>query len=519
MKNKYLSYIKNILLPCIVFSSIAGILTGIAIFLFDFACHHVIAASNTAYNFIRENPLFLPLLIICAGILGLISARLLKYEKNCRGGGIPTSVAILRGLISFNWLRNIIVLFFSAMCTYLCGIPLGSEGPSVQMGTAVGRGTVKMFPKKHLAWNKYIMTSGACAGFACATGAPISGIFFAFEEAHRRFSPMIIMAATSSVSFASVTTNLLCQVFNEEAALFDILILPSLPLKYLFLSVVIGIVCGLLSGAFTKIYSKVNVVLTTKLASLPFTLKMISIFALVAIIGFFFSDALGSGHSLIERLLHDSTVSYTIIFILLIRVVLLIFANNIGVTGGLFVPTLTFGAIVGSVLSRTFVLFGICDESFSTVIVVLSIASFLSAFVQTPITSIIFSIEVLGAINNVLPLIVAVIISYITIEITPVQCMYETVIEAKTKEAHKDKTPYFIEEEIEVKKGAFIIGKESRDILWPINCVVVSVKRNSLHSPSFLKIDEGDVLKIHAKTYNKEKTLEEIYAITGNIPE
>ena len=71
-----------------------------------------------------------------------------------------------------------------SLLSFLMGVPLGNEGPSVQIGTAVGRGTTRIALRKRFAWDRYSMTGGACAGFAVATGAPISGILFAVEEAH-----------------------------------------------------------------------------------------------------------------------------------------------------------------------------------------------------------------------------------------------------------------------------------------------------------------------------------------------
>ena len=34
------------------------------------------------------------------------------------------------------------------MGSFLFGVPLGNEGPAVQMGTAIGKGSVSVFAKK-----------------------------------------------------------------------------------------------------------------------------------------------------------------------------------------------------------------------------------------------------------------------------------------------------------------------------------------------------------------------------------
>ena len=122
----------------------------------------------------------------------------------------------MRGVLSVRWLTCLLGVFFSSLITYLGGIPLGTEGPSVQMGTAVGKGTVRLLGRRHLAWDRYVMTGGAGAGFAAATGAPLTGILFAFEEAHERFSPMLLMVSAMTVASGSLTAEFLFSLTGDS---------------------------------------------------------------------------------------------------------------------------------------------------------------------------------------------------------------------------------------------------------------------------------------------------------------
>ncbi len=506
----------NIILPCVLFSSIAGALTGGVIFAFKLAASKIIDLSGTVYDYVRGHTNTLPYLLLGCVIIGLISALMLSFSKNSRGGGIPTSVAILRGLISFHWINSLILLPLSAMLTYLVGIPLGNEGPSVQMGTAVGRGTVKLFSKKHAAWNRYIMTGGASAGFAAATGAPVSGIFFALEEAHRRFSPMLIMVASTAVISGSLVMNSLCAHFGISPRLFHFAHFPSLPANSIWISIVPGIACGFLAGFFTFLYKKVNVLVTKKLKNVPFAVKMAAVFLATGIFGYAISDCLGSGHSLIEWIIDGNRSWYALVLVLAVRLLLLIFANNVGVTGGLFIPTLAFGAIIGSIISSITVSLGLIPQEYYATVIIISVVSFLSAFVRTPITAIIFSVEALGAYENILPVIIAVIISYIIVEALAIECFYETVIHAKVKEESRDRKSSVIDDYFTVQPNAFIVGKELRDILWPPSCIVLSVERaGSGKSHNDGPIMVGDKLHVHATTYNEKRTLFDLKTILG----
>ncbi len=516
MKNDRLTYIKNIILPCLVFSVITGIFTGALIFLFKICASAVISLSQDIYAFVRTEPIYLPLLVLGAAAIALLSALILKLSHNCRGGGIPTAVAILRGLITFHWLKSIFMLFASAMLTYLGGIPLGNEGPSVQMGTAVGRGTVRIFGKKNEAWDRYIMTGGACAGFAAATGAPISGIFFALEEAHRRFSPMICMVASTAVIAGTATMEFLCSLAGISSSMFSFTADSVLPLKYIWSQVAVGVVCGVSAILFTKLYRSVSVVIGTKLHKLPFTVKIVTVFVLVSLIGFVSADCLGSGHSLIEAVAEGHGVWYLILLYLCVRAILLIVANNAGVTGGLFVPSLAFGAMIGALCGQALTALNLIPDQYFTVTVITGMASFLSASSRTPITAIIFSVEALCGFSNILPITAGVTFAFLVIEAWGITSFTDTVIEGKVKRHNAGKVASVIDTHLTVQRGSFAVGKEIRDILWPPTCTVLSIqKAHGAASGTHGGIEEGDVLHVHYQTYDECHSTKLLEAILG----
>lgn len=520
MKSERLTYIKNILLPCLILSSIAGIFTGVLIFLFKLASSAVIELSSAIYAAVRENPLYLPLLILGTALIGFTVALILKRAPDCRGGGIPTAVASLRGLIPFKWIQSIFALFASAMLTYLCAVPLGNEGPSVQMGTAVGRGTVRLFSKSNRALDRYIMTGGASAGFAAATGAPITGIVFAFEEAHRRFSPMIFMVAAVSVISGMSTQHILCRLFDINAALFSLEIKTILPIGSLWIAAIIGIICGFCAVLFTKSYRAINIFIKHTLSKLPFSVKIILIFVATALFGFSAEGFVGSGHSLIEQMLHGEGVWYLLIMYFCIRAVLLMLSNNAGITGGLFVPTLAFGAIIGSLFGKAMIALGVLPEEYYIIMVIVGMASFLSSASRTPITALTFSLEALSGIGNILPTAIGVTLSYLVIETTGISAFSDTVIEAKLESARAGRTPTIVDGHVRVMSASFAVGKEVRDILWPPTCVVLSVhKSNSSDAHHSHAISEGDILHLHYQTYDEQATALEIEAIVGKQKE
>ena len=511
----------NKIVPYILFPALIGVFSGAVIFLFKIASSWIMKLSSSIYSFVRENPIYLPLLILGCAFIGVVSAILLKLFKECRGGGIPTAVASIRGLIPLKWVQGIFVLFGSALLTYLAGVPLGNEGPSVQMGAAVGKGGSSLAGKRKAAYERYLMTGGACSGFAIATGAPLSGIMFALEEAHRRFSVSLFAVASVSVLTGTITHRYLSFFSGVDVTFFDLTISQVLPMKYLWAAIIIGAVAGVCSLLFTKLYRVAKKISKSRRGKLPFAAKIIIIFTITAPLGFISADFIGSGHSLIEEILHGKTVWYLVLIAFAVRAVLMIFANSEGVSGGIFVPTLAFGAMIASLVSDGLIALGLVDPQYYAILIVVGMASFLSASSRTPITAITFAAEALCIASNIIPVIFGVVVSYVIAELSGKTSFTDAVIEARAEAAHHGKTPVIVNTHLVVQKDAFADGMEIRDIIWPPTCAVLSLDRKksvvSHNSPYELRV--GDVVHLHYQTYDPEETAQALASILGDQPE
>ena len=520
MDIKKTTEIKIKLIPYILFPMTIGVLSGLVIFLFKIAAAAVMHCSERIYDLVRQNPIYLPLLVLGAAAIGAVAALVLKFAKECRGGGIPTAIASIRGLIPIKWVQGIFVLFFSALLTFFAGVPLGNEGPSVQMGAAVGEGSSRLSGKNKLAWKRYLMTGGACSGFAIATGATLSGIMFALEEAHRRFSTTVFTVASISVLTGVVTQKALSRIFDVDITAFDLTITEVLPLRSLWAALIIGAVCGGASILFTHLYRAVKNTSKNKLGKVPFAAKLIMIFAVTAVLGFFSANFIGTGHSLIEAILHGKTAWYAILLAFFVRAILMIAASNEGVSGGIFVPSLAFGAMIASLISDALIALGLIDGQYYTILIVVGMASFLSSSSRTPITAITFAAEALCVATNILPVVCGVVASYIVAEISGKISFADTVIEAHAEAAHRGKSTVIISSHLVVQEGSFADGMEIRDILWPPTCAVLSIDKKLSHTlhHSPHEVREGDMLHLHYQTYDPEKTMEMLTAILGEQP-
>ena len=77
------------------------------------------------------------LLFPVVGSLG-IGYLLYRYFPNARGSGVPQTKAALFAREGRITLRTVLGKFFCTSATLASGIPLGREGPSVQVGAGIG---------------------------------------------------------------------------------------------------------------------------------------------------------------------------------------------------------------------------------------------------------------------------------------------------------------------------------------------------------------------------------------------
>ena len=152
-KRNYLVYMKNILLPCLLFCMITGVFTGALVFGFKWLASLVMTYAHHLYEFISAHPIYILPGVVVLAVLALAAFGIARICPNTKGGGIPTAIAILRGVITFRWVRNLLGTFTASLITFFVGVPLGNEGPCVLLGTGGGKGAVSVMGKKSKAWN------------------------------------------------------------------------------------------------------------------------------------------------------------------------------------------------------------------------------------------------------------------------------------------------------------------------------------------------------------------------------
>ena len=523
MSRKTQKSLFNSILPAIFFGALTGILTSILVNLYKWAAKHIVAFSEQGYHFMGEKLYFVPIVLIVLCLIAFLFANIYNRVSDIRGGCIPTSIGILRGLIPFKWLLNLIGIFFMSLVSFLVGVPLGTEGPSVQMGVSIGRGNVFAFGKKHRAWDRYSMTGGACSGFAVATGAPISGILFAVEEAHQRISPMILIVASTSVMFSSITTEVLAPILGISKSLFPAMQLPTLTFKESWIPLLVGVLMGLFAVLFLNYYKVIFKFSNQTLKKVSLGWRIFGVFALTIMLGLISFSFISTGHELILELFHGKATIAMLILLLVVRSTLTLCASSNQITGGIFLPILAIGTIFSALIAKVLSLGISLDESYFALIIVLGIVACISSVMNMPLTAIVFAIEALSCYDNIVYVIITAGVAFIIVEIFGAESINDRVLDNMVAEINKGKTFTVFEKRWKVSKNSFAERMHVRDIFWPSGSFVLSCEhsttasKNGKHTSKAIHGD--DILHIRCATFDPERTCEELTAILGEDTE
>jgi len=518
MKQKnYKDYLAN-MVPCIGYGLLTGIFTGGTIFLFKFLAGRAETWSRTIYGWAKGSILTIILVFAVLIALAVLMSRIHKAVPECKGGGIPRSEGILRGILPFRPLRTLLATFFGSMISFFAGLPCGSEGPAVLIGTSLGSITGKS-SKKHLALDRYIMTGGAGAGFAVATGAPLSGILFALEEIHKRFSPMLVLTVSMAVLSATGTNYLLCSAFDMNPALFHLETLPTFELSHvgylLLLGIFIALAVALFDGSIL-LFRK----FTLKRKKGPVSVALIVTFVLTGILCFFLADGVYSGHHMIDHILTHTPGFGLLLALFAIRLAMMLLVTDSGATGGIFIPTLAIGALAAALTAKLLVLLGMPAE-LSSLMIFLGMCAFIGGTLRAPLTASVLFVELSGQFTGLFYIAIAVFVVSLVTELFNQTPFYDKALEEMTEAHHHGKQMKISRFTLIVSPGDFVVGKSVRDIMWPHTSVIESISHAGSHVLEEMDDGEqrlyaGDKVTIRAAYYDKEEILKLLLGLAGD---
>lgn len=507
-------------LKLIIFSILTGILVGVIVSLYTIFLSKIIYLRNIILSI--NNDIKIPFIILIFIIFSLIIQKTLNLYPLISGSGIPQVVALIQGKIKFNYLYELIFKFLSGLLSIFIGLSLGREGPSIHLGALIGDGINKISKRSEVE-KKYLLTAGASAGLAAAFNAPLSGAIFAIEELHRFFSPILLICVLISSLFSNLVSKLILGTkLSFENYIFISPInynLGSIILHFLliiilsFLLTIIGKLFNYSIIKFKNIYEKF-------LISKYIKLLIFSFLSLTVIL--FFPEITGGGHELIEELLYNS-FSFNFLFILLIgKFIWTMLSYSTGAPGGIFLPLLVISALIGKLYGIILVNFFNLSNDYITLFVLISMTSFFTSVVRSPITGIVLILEMSGNFSNLFSLVIAAAISYTISELFKMNSIYEILFK---KMFHNDEpinnlklSRDIITLKIPVIADSKISNMMIKDINLPKNLLIIGIERDDIqfipNGETILK--DSDILIFLTDKYTSKKYANLIYEMALN---
>lgn len=454
---------------------VVGIVTGVVIVLYRYLLSRAEIMIDNVYKILKAKPMLTVPWILALIAVGYIVGRIIKHEPIINGSGIPQVEAVLFRNVNMVWWRVLIAKFVGGVLSIGAGLSLGREGPSIQLGAAIGQGISKILKRVKIE-EKYLITSGASAGLAAAFNAPLAGAMFSFEEVHKNFSPLVLLSALS----AALSADFISSDFFGLKPMIVMKSLKTIPLNLYLYIILLGIIVGVSGVLFNKVLLKTQD-WYTKQKWLPKDLRILLPLLISVIIGFLLPQGLGGGNGLINSMFVSKSAITILVALLIVRFFFTMICYGSGAPGGIFLPMLALGALIGNIYGGILVHFLHFDSIYMNNFIIIAMAGYFAAVVRAPITGTILITEMTGSFNHLLSLAVASIIAYVVADVLASEPIYESLLGRflHNKENSQDDSGNNDKDILEffVPIGSELDGKRIKEIEWPSECLLIAVKR------------------------------------------
>ena len=420
MKLKDIEKSPNKNLYLLFLSVLVGLTAGFLASLYRLALEKAETLGREIYHFVSLHLMFIPFLVISLVIIAGIVSLFMKWFPMSSGSGIPQVKGQLQGYFRNNWFTTAFSKFIAGTLAMFAGLSLGREGPSIQLGAAMGQMVSDRLAQteRH---KRILIASGASAGLSAAFNAPLSGVMFTLEEVFKYFSPLILLTCMTSAMVADVVS----RIIFGEGAVFHFQISGSIALSDYWLLLILGVILGFF-GAFYNWTLLSSQRLMSKIR-LPFVRVVIS-FLSVGLMALIFPIVIGSGHILMDSFSFGMGLGF-LCLILIAKYFISMISYASGVPGGIFFPLLVLGASLGAVYA-TIVLaaFHLPSHLFAN-FVILSMAGTFTAIVRAPMTGILLLVEMTGSFDHLLPLALVSLVAYVIADLLGSEPIYDSLLE------------------------------------------------------------------------------------------
>jgi CIC family chloride channel protein len=412
---------------------------------------------------------------------------LYRYFPNARGSGVPQTKAALYAHDGFISLRTVLGKFGCTAATLASGIPLGREGPSVQVGAGIasvlGR-WLGLRPEKV----KALIPVGAAAAVAAAFNTPMAAVLFALEEVVGDMHAPVL----GSVVLASATSWAVLRLLLGNNPLFHV---PQYELVHPLefgIYAVLGVAGGFLSVAFTKLLLGIR----KRFLLLPRSTRWwhpVVGGVMVGLMGWFVPQVLGVGYSYVGQALNGSMALKLMVLLVVLKLFAITTSYASGNAGGIFGPSLFLGAMLGGAIGTVahHLLPGYTAAPGAYALV--GMGALFAGVVRAPMTSVLMIFEMTRDYAVIVPLMIANLTSLFISTRFQKEPIYEAL-------AHQDgiHLPSY-KHELDRRTVLQIMRSAPEVLPTQLNLQDAAARMQSNHFNAWLVEDDGNLVGVLSK--------------------
>jgi len=387
-------------------SAIVGAITGVAVAGFDRLSISVVFDHGVAH---------LPIwLMAFAPGAGLVVATLWLHYA---GGGASPSTAdeYLRAFHAREGLDVRVMLhrMVAGVATLGSGGAMGLEGPSIYLGATIGSALQRRWRGFLVGADpNLLLVAGAAAGIAAIFKAPATGAIFAIEVpfqedlARRMLLPAMVAAASGYLALVAI---------NGTSPLFPVHGAPPFSFTDLAGAAVLGLTAGFGAKVFAAMIRHAKHMSGLAHRGVRVVVCGGTIAALFAVGRGLTGESLvlTPGYGVVTWALAPRRAVALLLSVLVLRCLATGAAVAGGGAGGLFVPLVVAGALLGRA-------FGAAVGSTDSLFLVIGIAAFLGAGYRVPLAAVVFVAETTGRPGFVVPGLIAAVVAELVMNRTSV---------------------------------------------------------------------------------------------------
>jgi CIC family chloride channel protein len=301
-----------------------------------------------------------------------------------QSGRMPLGRSLLRGVLS--------------IVAVAMGASLGREGALLQTGAASGSWLARRFQLEP-GQARLLVACGAASGIAAAYNVPIGGALFGLEVLLGSFALELL----GPIVVSCVTATVIARLFLGASPSYVIPGYALLKPGELLVGLAMAPVLGLAAAVFIKVLGWIEVALYR----VPRWLAALLPPAAMAIVGAAavrFPDLLGNGYDTVEATLLGATPLALLLALPLLKLAATALCAGSGVPGGLFTPSLMYGALLGGALGdlahRVYPGLGAPASAFALV----GMAGVLAGTTHASVSAVLIIFELTGDYGVIVPL-------------------------------------------------------------------------------------------------------------------